>query len=273
MSQRDCWRWSLVCAWLLATGVPCLAEPAAADQAAPVPSQASPFDAHNLESGYPLLLEDAFILPADTQTFSVVFGIPDLLDEYHREFMDIEVHQGITDRWQVSFTGSLDNVRGNSDGNTAVESIFVIRPKRPGRASYGAKLQFDLGSTNDNLRATLMGIASRDVGGLTLHFNGYKRLQEQQGQAVRQEISGASFGISSPVHFLSHEPATAIIALGWEESLLRARKSSLQVDAGLRVPTDDGWLWYVGVGTDLEKQIDQERPVRIVGGVSWDISA
>lgn len=255
--------------------VPCFAEPVA--EAVPAGSHPSPFGSHNLESGYPLQLEDARLLPSDTQTFSIVFGVPDLLDEYHREYMDIEVHQGITDRWQVSFTGSLDNVRGNSDGNTAVEGIFLLRPNRPGRASYGAKLQFDLGSTNDNLRATLMGIASRDVGGLTLHFNGYLRLQEQEGTAVRQEVSGATFGVSSPVRFLAgtsaETPATAIIALGWEESLLRARKDALQLDAGLRVPTGDGWLWYIGVGTDLEKQIDQERPVRVIGGVSWDITS
>ncbi|MCG3151782.1 MAG: hypothetical protein GEEBNDBF_01064 [bacterium] len=230
------------------------------------------FDARNLESGYPMPLEDARILAPDTQTISVVFGVPDLLDEYHREYMDIEIHQGLTDRWQVSFTGSLDNVRGNSDGNTAVEAIYLLRPPAPNRAAYGTKLQLDLGSTNDNVRTTITGMISRDVGGLTLHFNGFKRFQEQQGTAVRQELSGLNFGVSSPVRYLFSQPTTGILSLGWEESLARNRRDALLVDAGLRVRGDEGWWWFASVGMNLEQQLGEERPVRVIAGVTWDIS-
>ena len=140
------------------------------------PAASFAIDLDNLEDGYPLPLEDARILAPGEQTITIAVGIPDLFADFHEEYLDIEIHQGLSERWQVSWTGSLDNFKGNSDGFTAAELTYLLRAEQPGRAAYAINTLAELGATNDKLRLTFTGIATRRVSPSTsIHLNAYQR--------------------------------------------------------------------------------------------------
>lgn len=234
----------------------------------------SPLDPRNLDAGFPLRIQDAWILPHGSQTLSLAVGAFNLTGEDAEEYLNIEIHQGVAPRWQVGWTGRLDNIKGDSDGSTAAEVVYVLQRERPRQAGLIGKLQLELGATNDNARVTLMGGTSYPVSNCwRMHFNGYVRLQEQEGTAARQQINGALLGFSTDLKGLFGQPAAGMVAFNWEEHFFRSRKDHLRLDAGLRIKGDGPWLWYGGIGTDLQREPGVERPLRMITGVTWDISS
>ena len=210
----------------------------------------------------------------DEQTIALAVAIRDFEERGGDSDLNIQINQGLTDEWMVGWTGSLFQIEGNSDGNTAAEVLWMGRrleedSRRPG---YGGKFEIVLGSGGDDLPALeWTGIGSIPMGDTTLHGNATVSYQEQKGANLQDTRLLLTLGLSSSIGGWG-ESASLIGQMSYDRTLNTTFDNPWRVDFGLRVQPEEDWLWFVGAGTDLsQNNLDHER-VRIVAGFEFDVS-
>ncbi|HYE76493.1 MAG TPA: hypothetical protein VEI97_00775 [bacterium] len=224
-------------------------------------------DDANLEQGYPTPLEDAMILRGGEQTFTVALRPTQRMD------LNIEVAEGIGDRWQVSYSGRLENVKGNSDGNVGVEAIWLAQRDTEGRPGEALKLQLDFGQGNEEPVVNFLGIAQGRVGDLGVYANGGFRYQQQEGDFFNEFQWRAVAGGTLPLTAILGTPSTGIGALTWERTPVPGLDNPVRLDLGIRLQPRKKWLVFASAGTDLSPDNWRHVAFRAMGGITWDVTA
>lgn len=241
---------------LLATTVLCV-----------VATPAWAIDHANLEAGYPLPIEDTLLLEQGEQSFTVALRPTQRMD------LGIEVTQGVSERWQVGYTGRLENVKGNSDGNVAVEAIWMIQRDTLGRPGEAIKMQVDMGQGNEEPTLNFTGILQGRYGEMGIYANGSLRYQRQADGFFHDTqwrgVAGGSLDLSS----ILGTPSTGAGTLSWERTSVPGTPHPIRLDLGIRVQPSKNWLVFASLGTDLSSDNFRHQRLRALAGITWDVTS